>query len=438
MKRAAKLACMIAGAAAAALAFAIPARAESVALTEQQTLALYGSQISAQIKPTWNDAITGVTFDYYGFVTSMGYWTDSSHGWDAYHMDGEPQTAAGYLYVDGAHFDTWLMGKGGVVYRASASQWGGGQVRPYGAIGDTAPTAQVHLSTLVSIENVSSIKQYFGISCNKETWSNQRTDARHNLGQYTQRPTFGGVWGGFYQTIPHVFRAALPLSPVNESQGQTTPWATTPKFEMYYYEDSGESFTVGNGLQLTAYWVASAGSENPDLFLVIGCPEIDFAAPPETTTAQTTRPPAGTGQTGVTGIGTTATGVDLTNISADLAEIIRNQRWQISQGEVINENARIIANNTNEIIRILNKIYDIMQESGEIPSEPDGFSLGAVESALQGYTTARIPEQAESGVRFLAALVQFINDELTWAAALGALGLALSVTCWILFRGRNA
>ena len=188
--------------------------------------------------------------------------------------------------------------------------------------------------------------------------------------------------------------------------------------------------------------VHRTGSQAPygDVWLIVFTPTIKDHVPATTTQPVTTRPPATTrkqGQTGYDPIGTASTGVDLDYIATDLAEIIRNQRHQINQLDVENRNSQIIANNTSELVNTLNLIYELMLKEGEIPvqPDPDGFDMGAIQSAIQGYTTARIPEQAENGLRFWAAIIKYINDELTWAAALGTLGLALSVTCWILLGG---
>lgn len=425
--------------------FCLAASADVTTLTWEQTLAYYGTQIGGTIKPAINADAVGVQFDYIGHIHSSSWGFDYGYGigkllpaW----MDGQAAYTNGTLIdAGGQTFPNFVAQHDALIYRASASQWGGSQITTFGALFEPLPQVQLHVASTVQIQGLSLFRQYIGYSASQNANpAINRTNASYNSGQYVNAFALSPVIGGQYQSIGYPFRAALPnyLVPTNE----TPQWNDTSRIAMFYAYNEGENFSLGTGLQINAYWVGSATPSNPDVYLVIGCPDLEFA-PVETTTATTvatTRKPAGTGATGLTGIGTTQTGTDLNMISADLREIINNQRWQIRQGEVISENSRIIANNTNEILNTLNLIYAAMLQGGEVPVEPDpdGFDMGAINSAVQGYTTARIPEQAENGLRFWAALIKYINDELTWAAALGALGLALSVTGWILFRGRNA
>ena len=84
------------------------------------------------------------------------------------------------------------------------------------------------------------------------------------------------------------------------------------------------------------------------------------------------------------------------------------------------------------MVEILNKIYEKMAQSGQIPI--DGTFMQEVQNALTSYTTARIPTDAAAGLTFWAWLMGKIMEQ-AWMAELAALGSCLAVTYFILFRG---
>ena len=90
------------------------------------------------------------------------------------------------------------------------------------------------------------------------------------------------------------------------------------------------------------------------LFVIVTCPQIDasdFVGPTmPTTTAATTMTTQLTGYTGETISGTYGTGIGLDDIATDIAEIIRNQRYQIMQNDIVIQNGRRTNDNLSIII----------------------------------------------------------------------------------------
>lgn len=446
--RAARIAVLMAGAAAAASAFCLGVSADTVTLTPAQTVALYGTEINVKVRRSGLDETSNVSFHYAFPLSSVG---NQAQG-------------GGFTNTSGLNMTIGLANEikalNGCVYIAQESDWGGGAFPTWNSHNTNVGLSSAELNTSVNIGQYTDIAQYVAWSCG--TWDYVREqytntwpldsecpwEARHNAPLQGSTTISSGV--ALKVNSPSRWWVGTGLLPTYAWNG-TDPLdeSSTPSFAFLrlYATTLTTGLSVNEmriGMQ-NLQQVHRTGSQAPygDVWLIVFTPTIKDHVPATTTQPATTRPPATTRKQGVTGvnpIGTAETGVDIDYIATDLAEIIRNQRHQIAQLDVENRNSQIIANNTSELVNTLNLIYELMLQDGEIPvqPEPDGFDMGAIQSAIQGYTTARIPEQAEGGVRFLAALVQFINDELTWAAALGALGLALSVTCWILFRGRNA
>lgn len=446
--RAARLAGILAGAAAAVLAFCLGISADTVTLTPAQTVALYGTDINVRVRRSGLDDNADVTFHYAFPLRSVGN-----------QAQGGGFTSTSNLNVTIGQANE-IRALNGCVYVAHESDWGGGSFPTWNShstdIADT--TAQLNMS--VNLGSYTDISQYIAWSCG--TW-NYVSEQYTNIWPLDSEcpwecyhvEQFGGstrISNGIALKVGSASRwtVGTGLLPTYAWNGtDTLDESSTPSFA--FSRLYATTLTTGlpvNQLRVgmqSMQQVHRTGSQAPygDVWLIVLTPTIKDHVPATTTQPATTRPPATTRKQGVTGVnpvGTAETGIDLDYIATDLAEIIRNQRHQIAQLDVENRNSQIIANNTSELVNTLNLIYELMLQDGEIPvqPEPDGFDMGAVESAIHGYTTARIPEQAENGLRFWAALIKYINDELTWAAALGALGLALSVTGWILFRGRNA
>lgn len=427
--RAAKIAGVIAGGAAALSAFALGAYAAEVTLTPEQTLALFGDTLNGLVRTARNGAQQAITFDYAFPLNSIGY-MDLGGGFNAdqiYSDSGEP---AGRQEVS-----QYFGNTNGLVYIADSSQWGGADITPYQKYGQSGDSFQLHVPFSVQLNGIGGIRQ--GI-CYPTYYSNYNTpQTAYNtcLCSYLSTPNIDTVAlkGRTIGGIQNVTNFMLPDYPYYNTS--TLDETAVQYFAAYYVntEQLEENFDI-RGITIDCYGVTNASS-GTDLWLIVTCPTIWDYVPATTTTAPQTTV---SGETGLTGIGTTGTGTDLSGISADLREIILNQRWQIQQFEVINENTRRIANNTATIVNQLNNIYALMVKQGEIPISTDSTMLAAIGSALDNYTTAKIPDDAVSGLTFWGAVASWIYGEYGFAAQMAMFALCIGVTCWILFRGRTS
>lgn len=452
--RSARIAGVIAGGVLALSAFALAASADAINLTEEQTLALYGSEFQASFRGHYSDtsglSARTVTFHYAGKLSDYGY-MDNGGGF----------TGASMNYISDPKPPTRMRG---IVYTASSSDWGGGDFPTANSCtwnkGLNEDFVNCSLQLSVPIAGYDEFEQWVAWSSGDWTYYNPSGNGYYANSNRAYKNssgflcynvnggirtliTQGNAQGGLtFSGVPYCGYVSMPtyaysasVAPLDESRLTqfcfSRVFATTATTGLPLNEVDLRMQVVQQSTKL--------GTSDPpqgDLWIILGCPYIrDYV--PATTVATTTQTTRLTGGTGLTGIGTTQTGVDMSQISVDLREIIYNQRWQIQQNEVLNENARIIANNTNTIVLQLNKIYAEMIKSGELPVTTDNSMIAAIGSAIEGYTTARIPEEPVQNIGFWVALVDFIMSRYQ-LLEIAAFSVCAGVTGWILFRGRTS
>lgn len=186
------------------------------------------------------------------------------------------------------------------------------------------------------------------------------------------------------------------------------------------------------------YWTGKFG-----FYVLVGCPTLYSGNFSPIISPITTAPY----ETAVTGIGTTETGVNLNGISSDIAEIIRNQRWQIRQNDILIQNEGVINDNLIRILTRLNDIYTQMLASGDLsPDLVPSDSLvtlptdlqAQIHTALRGtWPTMSINSFGEAPAVYAEFFNLFREPPFNILFSLGVFGLALSVAGWFLFKGRN-
>lgn len=197
--------------------------------------------------------------------------------------------------------------------------------------------------------------------------------------------------------------------------------------ERYNLENIALSWKSAGGITTSA---VTGGSTK--VYLLIQCPEIWNYTPPAVTTAATTRreysvlPPQSTAP---------AYTADLSNLESGVAAIVEQGVEANNNLEWIGSNVYIGVNNLAHICNTLDSIYAEMQRQGAIPI--NGTFMDDLNNVLTSYTTARIPEDAAAGLTLFAKISEFFM-EWPWIADLAFLGLALAVTYFVLFRGRNS
>lgn len=458
--RAAKIAGLLASGAAALLAFPFLSGAESIDLTEEQTVALYGTEFTANFHGHFRDSYTSrqVTFHYAGKLSDYGY-MDNGGGFGGIQSN----------YID-VNMRSDIANLRGCVYTASPSDWGGGDFptansAPWNGTIDWT-NGNINLRMSVDIGGYSEITQFFGWSTGTYNYYDDTFNGYFkgyatsnmpyknvsgwrclNVSQSSNTViSSGNAVGGYtYAGVPYCGFATMPTYSYHDNNPIDETRLTRFSFNRVFATTQTTGLPISAvqlQMQVNQQSTVLSNSDAPqgDLWIIIGCPHIRDYVPAATTatTVQTTRYTTRTGMTGLTGIGTTQTGVDMSQISVDLREIIFNQRWQIAQNEVITENTRRIANNTDSIVEQLNAIYAVLVKNGELPVSTDNTMIAAIGSALDGYTTAKIPEDAVSGITFWGAFVSWLYGEYGFAAQMAMFALCIGVTCWILFRGRTS
>ena len=193
---------------------------------------------------------------------------------------------------------------------------------------------------------------------------------------------------------------------------------------------SGEKWTF-NGCDA---FVSSSWTGNHIFLVYVQCPLIttNYTPPLPTTTES---PPVTTRADFTTYLYT----YDLSPLETNQQNQIRiqNQQLQIEMAQL---------DGINYICRELDLIYNEMVQRGEIPvnlvsANPlhtlDPDVQAQMLTALNGYTTAQIPD-AGNGYEFYHSLFYaFTSGDLAFFGVLGAFSLAISVLCWFIFRGRG-
>lgn len=424
----------IAGAAAAVLAFCVPAFAEStLRLTPAQSLALYGGTISAD-RYEWGTFVETVSFDYVGKTSDYG---SSAYGENCSVLSiyNDPQTNISGQRALINQYDY-------LIYRYVAHNW------------QTNNSLQFSINIPAELEGITGYAGGIMVSCGG--YNTYGTDYMYamdcvyytNKGSKTvdcnRNSNNGPVIAHIAMAQPDAFGV------VNDKDIVAVQYFAMQDPEYLHYDGLEFDLTnfrinyghsSGNGQSMVTGY-------NTYLYIMLPCPVLyDYDVPAttaptvSTTTTTITRPAVTQRYTLAPPLSTAPVHtVDLSNLESGVAAIVQQGIDANNNLDWIGNNMYIGVNNLSYIANRLDDIYDAMLKAGEVPVNGSDTQdmIAAVGSALGEYTTARIPDDATQGVRFWAAIVKFLYDDLGWAAGLAAFGLAMSLTCWILFRGRNA
>lgn len=431
---AARIAGILAGAAAAVSAFTISAHAELITLTPQQTVALYGSRISGTYYDGDADITYNINFDYAFPLSSIG-WGDGGLSYE--------HTWPSSYTVEGLRRQ--LTSGDAAVYVASASQWGGGTFVPWA---NSAGHVNVSLSPSISLNGIDRWKQNILYTV-ADGWRGDSGSTPLERGcvagegTLTVNASFGTPTlaltagsGGFVNGYTRPCMAYLPTyanasNPVDETQLSTvTGWLCD-------ITQSDVDFDV-YGWDASLTWVGTAGASSSDIWLILGCPTIgNYTIPPATSTLPpVTSRPVYTAETGTA----YSTGITLDSLALDMQEIIRNQRWQLYYEEIMVRNQAVQNENLRQILNRLDDIYNKMDifQNQQNPIDTNSPLWGEMAGALTGMTTFTVPNPIMQGLSFWADCSQEILIRYDFLVPMGAFALTLMVIYYVLFKGRTS
>ena len=435
---AARIAGILAGTAAAVLAFSVRANAAGTRLTLTQTRALYGDTLSGTYYDQNDRDYSDVEFRFAGYTTD---WITDSEGeqgiwipFDSVYNAG----AGGQPTIDALLYN-WSKTAPAVVYEAAFLR---GTFEPTQGSNNIA---NIQLTPSVNISNIKAFNQNIWWSANLQptydgvniteglAWGYppySRAISHTSAGNVTSIAKYSGNSSSAAYTygacrlynpdalIPSYYRAAFYNIPVS-----------IPETNDFDY--------TGIDLRLNAVNYAYQGATLDHILLFIQCPEIDgtFIGPtmPVTTVATTTRP-EWTAET----VGSYSTSVTIDNFADDIQEIIRNQRWQLYYDEIQIRNQMAMNENLRIIINQLDDIYNAMIRNADVPMNTGGSMWQEMAGALTGMTTNTMPNYVLQGLSFWADCSQEILIRYDFLVPLGAFALTMLVIYYVLFKGRTS
>lgn len=433
----------------------LKAHAETIQLTVQQTLALYGTSFTAVCRYNNTNSTENLNFTYVG----------NTFDWIKHHESGLmiPFSDPLYNYTSGANsWNAWSHFSNALIY---AAPWTVSNV-DFPSSSNTTDV-NFYLNQSLPLTNLSRFRQYVfwsGYVNTGNSMGNPQNSFVQYMTTFTGTKKFTALNNNAWQAYNRLYTYGVwPTYNLNDYADDTyfEDWQGY-MYGVYTDMNIGSSdsrFDITsceyylNGVDTVdgARVIAPAGTHSKWIFVLICCPQLDatdFIGPTmPTTTAATTMTTQLTGYTGETISGTYGTGIGLDDIATDIAEIIRNQRFQIEQNNIMIQNGRRTNDNLSIIIEQLNRIYTNMLANGEIAPElvpaaaldtipPD--IAGQIQTALRG-TWPTMPVSA-----FGAAPAVFgefwslcTTDGFEIFFYLGCISLACSVAAWILFKGRG-
>lgn len=418
--------------------------AESITLSPQQTVALFGSHLDAIYYDALNDTSYSIDFEYAFPLQSVGY---MANGGGFMLNDTWPQ-----IYTtDGVRVE--MANTTGIVYVADSSQWGG--VAPVPSANSVA-SVNLHVPVSVPLIGIDRFKfnVFYSLADGYKGNGGSTLLERgcvQTEGKITLLTSFGNITKNLTNgigTSTNGFKrpctAGLPTYPYSGTgEIDETQYGT---FTGFLNDITYTTSFDCTGFTMDCPWVGGADASSNDIWIIIGCPTlVNYDPPPIVTTAPPWEPVPG--QTGLTGIGTNETGVNLTDVSIDLREIILNQRWQIYQNDINNENLIRANYNLSVIIELLNRIYTQMLANGELnlslayADQLDRLDSGIearIQTALRG-TWPTMPANAFGDAPALVGEFWSLctSDGFEIFMYLGCFCLACSVAAWVLFKGRG-
>lgn len=434
----------------------LKAHAETIQLTVQQTLALYGTSFNATCRYNNGEDTVSLHFDYVGNTLS----------WSRNPASGVNIPFVNPIYNASSSgvnsWDGWARFGNALIYAA-----------PWTVSNEDFPTSSdttnvnFYLNQSLPLQNLSRFRQYVFWSGHVDTGN--AVGAPYNsfvqyMSTFSGTKKFLALNNNAYQVWELSYSYGIwPSYDENTvSEGTTIEQWLAPMYGVYTDMNVGTSsnrFDIVsaeynlNGMDTVdgARSISPAGTHTYWLFVLITCPQLDatdFVGPTmPTTTAATTMTTQLSGYTGETISGTFGTGIGLDDIATDIAEIIRNQRYQIMQNDVMIQNGRRTNDNLSVIIEQLNRIYTKMVADGQIAPElvpaavletiPEDVA-GRIQTALRG-TWPTMPANAFGDAPALVGEFWSLctTDGFEIFMYLGCFCLACSVAAWVLFKGRG-
>ena len=437
----------------------LKAHAETIQLTVQQTLALYGTDFNAVCRYNNAEDAVNLHFVYIG----------NTYDWIKNHQTGLSIPFKDPLYNATSGYNIWQ----------SWSHFGNALIYacPWEMVGTDFPTSNdstnvnFYLNQSIPLSNISRFRQYVfwsGWVGTGESYSNPQNSFVQYMTTFSGDKKYtalnNNAWQSWNRRYTYGIWPSYDLNTVSDDTeieeflanmyGVYTDMNTTDssiRFDVTAAEYYFNGMDTVDGLRSIPPFNGIATGRSHWLFVLITCPQLDatdFIGPTmPTTTAATTMTTQLTGYTGETISGTYGTGIGLDDIATDIAEIIRNQRFQIEQNNIMIQNGRRTNDNLSIIIEQLNRIYTNMLANGEIAPDlvpaaaldtipPD--IAGQIQTALRG-TWPTMPVSA-----FGAAPAVFgefwslcTTDGFEIFFYLGCISLACSVAAWLLFKGRG-
>lgn len=426
--RAARIAGLLAGAAAAASAFCLCANADTVTLTPEQTAALY---------------LHDATASYY-VALSDGTYQQYSLTWEI--LNTPTITGDGSLFIAGAYGDN------SSIAQSYSTLWGSSN---YVFVRLKWPT-EIHVVPPVQGTNnyiqidfdfsLTGITGFYGnilLTCGNYNRPSTNTSwAFVGQSEYRYNTTVGtiiqntpvGTAGRPYRILTGLSQTA-GLIPDDDKLYMYGSPVNTPIIDSSEPADLTSLSVIWRSPCAWGYFDHTTYDTIPSFIFAIRTPQIYGYTPPVVTTASQTTPAPTTYTLAAPATQTPAETVDLSHLESGVAAIVEQEIEINNNLEWIGENEMRAVNNLALICEKLDKIYAQMVNSGQVAI--DGTFRADIDNALTSYTTARIPPEAAQGITMLGGMWALFMGY-SWIAGLAVLGLALTVTYFVLFRGRNS
>lgn len=419
--------------------------ANQMQLTLEETLAAYGRSFKASYYNINDGTNTDITLNYVGDTRRWLSTAQLADGCNIGFWGVSPSSQ---------NLTTWQQLPPCLIYFAPVS----GGIVPCGTDPYNYHT-NITLQLPVEFENIGGFRQQIFwsgyLNDNNETGAYctyTKSKIHASFGEQSFTALYSG-WQNFNQRFMYGVWSPYDLSKYNFDESKL---CYMQRFELFTYDSVNYStlfdiysidcnFNSCGGVDLDGmkidgvrYWGGYEG-----FYVLIGCPVLYYTDRTPIVSPITTAPY----ETAVTGIGTTETGVDLNSISTDIAEIIRNQRWQIRQNEIMIQNQGVQNDNLIRILTRLNDIYTQMLAGGElspdlIPSDNLAPLPQDIQAQIQTALRGTFPTMPNNAFGDAPALVgEFwslcTTDGFEIFMYLGCFCLACSVAAWVLFKGRG-
>lgn len=439
---------------AASVVCSVPASATNyslVTLTPEQTLALYGRDLTGQYYKKNSGDILPISFHFVG-TTAQWIPTGGNGGFTG-------STYCPWVNENDSRDEEVrqkIINTEFLIYRADRYNFSSGGIGDWGgsawSVNDNGNHANVALGFSINLSNLSYWDQIFLFSYSEyhpnedSAYDSQLTSVLSDNPAYITYPVHKQAWDRQERSL----LAGIPFYQWNRDDGSLiedrvayfsiiNPSIGSMGFEENYnYISQNLKLNYVGAYDTSFYTAGVAGMEvipgQTSVFFLIGCPTfsgVDLF--PETTTATS----------GTSGIGSTASyqtfpTVDLSGLESGVGTMVQMQDEQ-------NYYERIQIDQLNTIIEQLNNIYNEMVNRGEVPVSLSDASpyptlnsdvVADVAGAVTSYTTAQLPDSGNgaAGLTVLSSGLGLFSNEFQ---VLGVFFLTFSVFTWFIFRGRG-